>query len=168
MCGVTYRRSLFYQSSLLVGIRVRYRWIPRPYTVRNQARYSWHGTIGLCWNTNTVGRRDWKIGSIPLSFNSFLSHSSLYPVVLSIISYTRLPPIRHGSCHSARRCSGINTFLSYHISTHRSISHVSPMWSHHRGDSSTSIRSRAKRIARRFSHQSGTVLLREKNSNYIR
>lgn len=72
---------------------MRYRWIPRSYTVRDQARYSWHGTSGLCRNTNTVGRRDWKIGSIPLPFSSLLSRPSFHPVVLSIISYTRLPPM---------------------------------------------------------------------------
>lgn len=114
-------------------------------------------------STAEIGKSD---RSPSLSAASSLARR-FHPTVLSIISYAGLPPIRRGSCHSAGR-SGINTSLSYHISTYKSISHVSSMWSHHRGDSSTSIRSRAKRIARHFSHQSGTILLREKNSRFIR
>lgn len=111
----------------------------RPYTVRDQVCYSWHGTTGLCWNTNTVSRRDWKIGSISLPFNNLLSRPSFHSTQsLDHLLHGGLPPIRRGSCHLAGRRSSINTFLSYHISTYRSISHVSPMWSHHRGDSSTS------------------------------
>jgi len=87
---------------------------------------------------------------IDLPFSSLLSFVRRSTLPVSRSSPTRgrgrLPPIHRGSCHSTGRF-GINTFLSYHISTHRSISHVSPMWSHYRGDSFTSIRSHAKRIA---------------------
>lgn len=85
---------------------MRYRWIPRPYTVRDQVRYSWHRTSGLCRNTNTVGRRDWKIGSISLSFSN-LSPSPSFPFLsfslspaVSTLPFSRSSPTRGFASYS--------------------------------------------------------------------